>query len=587
MTRFGRDAAGRGTARLPPTLLALALAAGLSPRPGLAQAPGFDATAPLPGRPGNPGRGQVSGGDGLPALRSNRGGDAASSDSAPAGLQSGLQGAGLPSSGGLSGASLSGLDTRVRSGGAGTSGISSGAGNNRAPTGLLRLRAAPPRRDGLSTRRITREVTQVPGTALRLSPVVQPAVVGVPLPIAVPTLGLTTPGALLNNALRRPIPVDDAYAPLGLRVGSFTLLPSFTQSVGYDSNPDQTTPRAARGSVALRSEGDLAFRSDWSAHELSGELRGGYSAFPETDQASRPNGAGAVRFRLDATRDLKLDVEGRFLVETQRAGSPDLQAAVASRPIVATYGTSVGATQSFNRLQVSLRGSVDRSEFEDARLSNGQSVIQSDRNLNQYGLRLRTAYEISPVVTPFVDLLADTRIYDLRRDQSGVRRDSDGVAITAGASFALTRFLSGEVSAGVQHRTYVDPTLRAIDAPLVNAALIWSLSPLTTVRFSAVTGVTETSVPGSSGVLTDAATLEVQHDLLRTLSITLGGALLGNDYQGVRIKETGFSATARLDYRFNRWLTFRGSYIYQQIDSSSAGSSFSDSTVLLGLRVNP
>ena len=92
---------------------------------------------------------------------------------------------------------------------------------------------------------------------------------------------------------------------------------------------------------------------------------------------------------------------------------------------------------------------------------------------------------------------------------------------------------------------------------------------------------------GSSGILTQATTLEVQHDLLRNLSITLGGALLDNQYQGVRINETGFSATARLDYRFNRWLTFRGSYVYQQIDSSAAGSSFKDNTFLLGMRVNP
>jgi hypothetical protein len=339
--------------------------------------------------------------------------------------------------------------------------------------------------------------------------------------------------------------------------------------------------------VALRSEGELNFRSDWSASELAGELRAGYFNVPENDAASRPNGAGSVRLRVDANRDLRLDVEGRFLVDTQRTGSPDLQVAAASRPIVATHGTTVGATQNFNRLQVSLRGSVDRSEFEDARLSNGTVLSQADRNLNQYGLRLRTAYEISPVITPFVDVLGDTRVYDVVRDSAGLRRDSDGVTLAAGAAFTLTRFLSGEVSAGFQHRTYVDPALRDITAPILNANLIWAVSPLTTVRIGAVTGVTETSVVGSSGILTEAATLEVQHDLLRNLSITLGAAFLRNEYQGTTIRETGFSATARLDYRFNRWLTMRGTYVYQQVDSTVASGSFKDNTFLLGLRVNP
>ncbi|MGU3540556.1 outer membrane beta-barrel protein [Methylobacterium sp. A54F] len=576
-------ARGRRRGRLPiplAILLATLPGAPAALAQGAAPASRFDVTSPVTGGPDNPGPGQEADPNGLPSLRRSSATDlfapnarrpTGGEDSAPSDL------------------ARTGLSTLGRSrtlGGLSTAGARTGT-NARAPTSLIRQRAAPPRRIGSATRRVTQEVTQVPSLALRLSPIVQSPVSGVPLPAAVPILGLVTPGALLLNGLRRPIPTDDAYAPLGIKLGTLTFLPAFTQSIGYDTNPDQISGRLAKGSVALRSEGELNFRSDWSAHELAGELRGGYFNFPENDAASRPNGAGSVRLRLDANRDTRIDVEGRFLVDTQRAGSPDLQAAVATRPLIATYGTTVGATQSFNRLQVSLRGSIDRSEFEDARLTNGQVLVQSDRNLNQYGLRLRTAYEISPVITPFVDLLADTRVYDLVRDASGLRRDSDGVAVTAGAAFALTRFLTGEISAGIQHRTYVDPSLRAINAPLVNAALIWSLSPLTTVRLGAVTGVSETAVPGSSGILTEAATFEVQHDLLRNLSLTLGGALLRNDYQGASIRETGFSATGRLDYRFNRWLTMRGTYIYQQIDSTVAGASFKDNTFLLGVRVNP
>ena len=105
-----------------------------------------------------------------------------------------------------------------------------------------------------------------------------------------------------------------------------------------------------------------------------------------------------------------------------------------------------------------------------------------------------------------------------------MRRDSDGIALAVGASFGLARSLTGEISAGIQHRTYVDPSLRDINAPLVNAALVWSMSPLTTVRLTAATGVTETTIPGSSGILTDVATREVQHHLQRNLSNVLRGA---------------------------------------------------------------
>ena len=474
----------------------------------------------------------------------------------------------------------------ARSGSALVFGGTSGA-NNRAPTNLLRQRAAPPRRFGSATMRPTRAVTQVQSYDLRLTPVVRNPVVGVPLPTLLPLAGVQTSGFLLGTALRRPITIDEAYAPLGIKFGTFTILPAIQQSIGYDTNPDQITNRLARPSMALRTDGEVTFRSDWSSSELSGDLRGGYIDYPDNQAASRPNGSGVTRLRIDANRDTRIDVEGRFVLDTQRAGTPDLAAAVATRPLVASYGTTAGVTERFNRMQVSLRGLVDRSEFEDAQLASGALLRQSDRNLTQYAVQLRAGYEISPVITPFVDVLADTRVYDLRVDSTGLRRDSDGITLSGGASFALTRFVTGEVAAGLQHRAYVDPRLRDLTAPVITAGLIWTASPLTTVRFNAATGVIETSVVGSSGVLTQTATLEVQHDLLRNLSLIGGITFLSNDYDRVNITERGFAATARLDYRFNRWLAMRGSYIYQRLDSSVTGSSFSANTFLLGLRINP
>ena len=586
-----------------PALAALAgLCAGLGAGPAPAQdagdlGPGND---PISNRAAtaNGRLGLSTGADGLPTLRggtttlgtaaaagtgARRGSvfdDATQGDAAQGDSTRGL-GSGGVSSGGEG---LSRLP-RFRTGGAA---VSSSARTAQAPPNPLRQRAAPPRRFGSATRTITQTRTQTTTTDLRLTPVIQTAVSGVPLPTTIPLLGLQNPaGLLLGTALRRPLVVDDAYAPLGIRLGTFTVLPAFTQSVGFDTNPDQVTARLAKPSLALRSEGEVAFRSDWSSSAFEGEMRGGYLAFPQDDASSRPNAAGATRLRIDANRDTRLDLETRFVVDTQRVGSPELSAAATGRPIYATYGVTAGVQESFNRLQLSLRGSVDRQVFEDGTLSDGTRLIQSDRDSNQYGVRLRAAYEITPSLAPFVETLVDTRVYDRAIDQFGLRRDSDGVAFSLGTTVALARSLTGEVSGGVQHRSYVDASLKPITAPILNAALIWSASPLTTVRLNQQVGIVETSVVGSSGVITEIATLEVQHDLLRNLSITLGGAYLSNDYQDVRIREHGFSATARLDYRLNRWLTLRGSYIYQNLASTAVGASFQSNTMLLGVRVSP
>ncbi len=516
------------------------------------------------------------------------GGAAASSGIPPASDGgAGLSGAG-DASGGESGAGLP-APSRAPAGSRVSGAV--GGSSGRDLSAVLRRRAAPARRFGSPTTRITRQITQTSPTDLRLTPVIRTPVVGVPLPTPLPAVlplaGIQTPGFLFGGSLRQPLAVDPAYAPLGIKLGSFTFLPGFQQSFGYDTNPEQITRQAAKASVALRTEADLAFRSDWSSSELTGELRGSYLDFPDNDAASRPNGLGVTRLRIDANRDTRIDVEGRFLIDTQRTGSPDLNVGAATRPLVVSYGTTVGVTEVFNRLQLSLRGLLDRSQFEDARLTDGTVITQSDRNLNQYGLQLRAGYEISPSVTPFVDVLADTRVYDLRVDSTGTRRDSDGLTLAAGSTVALTRFLAGEVSAGFQHRTYNDPTLRDLTAPVLNASLLWTVSPLTAVRLNATAGIVETALAGSSGVRTQAVTLEVQHDLLRNLSLIGGITFVASDYDRVNISDRGFSGTARIDYRFNRWLTLRGTYVYQRVDSSIATSSFHANTWLLGLRVNP
>ncbi|MFH6786138.1 MULTISPECIES: outer membrane beta-barrel protein [Methylobacterium] len=438
-----------------------------------------------------------------------------------------------------------------------------------------RPRTLPQRRTRPPTTAITRQAIRQ-GTAddLRLRPTVQ-----------IPVSGLPDIAGAAPLLRRRPLDPLDPYAPLGIRVGGLTLFPALQQSVGYDSNPDRSILR--RGSMALRSQGELRVDSDWSAHSLTGDLRFGYLTYPDNRNADRPDGDGAMRLRLDVARDTKVDVEGRYAISTQRAGSPDLNAQVRDRPLVATYGGTVGVTQNFNRLQVTVAGLVDRQTFENAQLSDGTFLRQDDRNANQFGLRLRTGYEIRPGFTPFVDTLVDTRIHDFAVDQFGLRRDSDGVTVRGGSSFEFSRLLTGEVSAGYLSRHYADPRLRDITGPVVDGSVTWAATALTSVRLGAATGVIETIVPGASGILTRTLVGEVTHDLRRNLRLTLTGTLVNNDYQGTSIREQGYSAGVKLDYRLNRWLGIRASYARELLKSTAIGSSYHSDTYLVGVRVNP
>jgi hypothetical protein len=224
------------------------------------------------------------------------------------------------------------------------------------------------------------------------APVVSPRVAP---EVETPLVGLPDP-AEPTEPRRRPRPPEtDPYASLGLRAGNVLLFPSVEQSVGYDTNPNQVASRP-QGSVLHRTEGRLRVDSDFPVHALTGELRGAYSLYPDAPEADRPEADGTLTLRLDARRDLQLELGTRFAIDTQRPGSPDLDASVRNRPLTTRAGVIAGATHSFNRLSLRGRGSVDRAVFEDAQLRNGGILDQGDRDNTELEGQLRAGYDLPP-----------------------------------------------------------------------------------------------------------------------------------------------------------------------------------------------
>ena len=73
-----------------------------------------------------------------------------------------------------------------------------------------------------------------------------------------------------------------------------------------------------------------------------------------------------------------------------------------------------------------------------------------------------------------------------------------------------------------------------LEGLLDSSSLVWTATPLTTAKFFSDTTITETTLPGTSGVLTHTYTVEVDHDFRRWLT-AIGKFTWGElDYQGNR-----------------------------------------------------
>lgn len=414
-----------------------------------------------------------------------------------------------------------------------------------------------------------------------------------PFPSAATSANAQAPGAppVEIGPIRKPPPKrraheepDDPYAALGLRAGSFLLYPAVDIIAGYDSNPSRVSN--AKGASFYSVVPEIRAQSNWSRHELKGELRGSYTGYsPDTEPTlSRPSVNGRVDGRIDVLRDTRIDLDGRLLVGTDNPGSPNLQAGLAKLPIFTTFGGSVGLGQKFSRFDVSLKGDAERTAYQASKLTDGSTVSNDDRNYNQYGLRLRGGYELSPGVTPFVEASVDTRKHDVVTDSSGYQRDSKGVTGQVGSTFELTRLLTGEVAIGYTKRDYDDARLSQLSGLIGNASLVWTANTLTTVKFTAASSIGESNVPGVSGSFYRDAGVQIDHSFRRWLigSIKVGFGL--DDYVGLSREDKRYSAGAGLTYKLNRTTQIKGEFRQDWLRSNVSGNDYTASVILLGLR---
>jgi hypothetical protein len=383
---------------------------------------------------------------------------------------------------------------------------------------------------------------------------------------------------------RRPIIEEEPFQPAGFRAGAFTVRPAVEAAGGYDSNPHRVPN--GRGSWFAIGGADLAVQSEWPRHDFRADLRGTYTVFDDSS-LDRPFLDARAKGRIDVVDQTKVELDGRFLVSTDNPGSPDLPADIAKLPIFTAAGTTVGLIQGFNRFELALKANFDRFDYRQSKLRDGSTVSNDDRNYDQFGGLVRASYEIFPGVKPFAEFYADRREHDLFTDRFGQRRDSDGVAVKAGGVFDIAKTLTGEVAGGYLARSYEDPALADVRAALVEAALIWAASGLTTVTLRSATSVDESTLPGVSGVLRRDVNLQLDHAWRRWLITTLRFGYELDDYKGSPREDDRYSLTAALTYKLSRFAQIKGEFRHEWLRSSQPGNDYDASIGLLSLRWQP
>jgi hypothetical protein len=384
---------------------------------------------------------------------------------------------------------------------------------------------------------------------------------------------------------KKKIAEADPYDPLGWRSGGLVYYPAIELIGGYDSNPERTANGKGASSITVAPE--LRVRSDWGRHDFKADLRGSYNWYsPDaTPSLDRPYFNGTTEGRIDVFDGTRIDLAGRVLVSTDNPNSPNLQAGLSKLPIFTSFGATAGVGQKFNRFDVSVKGTVDRTVYQDSDLTNGTTSSNEDRNFNQYGVLLRAGYELTPGVMPYVEVGADSRVHDLAVDFSGYRRDSTGWTALLGSTFELSRLLTGDIAAGYVQRDYDDSRLVPLKGFTGKGSLTWTATPLTTVKFTAASTVGESDQAGVSGVLYRDIGVEADHAFRRWLIGSLKGGVGIDDYVGSSRTDHRYYFGGGLTYKLNRFVQVKGEARHEWLNSSESVNDYAANVFLLGLRV--
>jgi hypothetical protein len=399
---------------------------------------------------------------------------------------------------------------------------------------------------------------------------------------AAPGLSAGVPPSTSLIQRRRPVVDEDPFGPVGVRVGSWNVKPAIEVMAGHDSNPGRVP--GGRSSPVLIVAPDIEMRSDWRRHEGFAILRGTYTAYEKLPELNRPNVELRAGGRVDINSRARIDLEGRYLISTESPGSPDVPAGLSRFPKVTTIGGTATVAQSFNRLELALKGSVDRVTYEDSVFTNGAVVSNESRQYVQYATALRASYDLSPGMKPFAEIGVDTRKHDLDVDLFGFHRDSDGVIPRVGTTFEFATRLTGEASVGYLVRRYEDERLEDLRGLIADASLVWRATALTTLKLTARSTADETTVPGVSGILRRDFGAQVDHAFRLWL---IGTAKLGygtDSFEGGEREDKRYAASVGLTYKATRSVHVKGELRQEWLRSSVPGVDYTATIALAGLR---
>ena len=372
---------------------------------------------------------------------------------------------------------------------------------------------------------------------------------------------------------------DDAFIAPGIRAGTFVLRPRLEQGIGTTTN----ATAAPNGGKSTYSETRLQLdaQSDWARHAATFGADFNWRKSLSGSAIDEIEGGINGRLDLEFANELSAFAAASYRAAPESASTPGAIAASVSQPLRHTFHASTGLSRDTGLLRLGLTGALDREIFADAKLANGTSVSQRERDSTLATATLRVGYAASAALVPFVEIEAGRRIHDQKHDNAGYARSADRYGLRGGVAFDFGEKLTGEVTAGWLSERPDDDRFNAVSGLSLSGNLEWSPVRGTIVGLEAATRVEGASGPGT-GSLLYSGSLRLQRQLRANLT---GGIVAGmdwRDYSGGG-HDLVLRGEANLTWWLNRYAGVTTRARHEKQTSTLAGRDYDATSFWLGM----
>ncbi|WCT72530.1 outer membrane beta-barrel protein [Sphingomonas naphthae] len=381
-----------------------------------------------------------------------------------------------------------------------------------------------------------------------------------------------------------------AYDPLGWRVKSIFFYPSVAGSYEYDDNVRSTRTNRQSDSVFYIAP-QLRIKSDLRRHGFDVTLKYSHSYHAKLTTEDVTNYGAFGRGVFDVTRRTRIRADGSIERATEKRGA--LSSFGGTRSPV-RYNRSVGnigLEQEMGAFVFFGQIGQRQLKYKDTVDALGLPLDQKFRDFRMETAMLQARLRMRSGLSAFIRASGDKRIYDIRRGDvgfdpiTGIDRSSKGGKIEAGLAMELTNLLYGNIRAGYLKVAYDDPALRDVDGISFGADLLWNVTSLTSLRFTADRSLDETVSPLTAGNLRSEFNVGADHELLRNLILSVDGRYARITPAGptAKSRENEFEAGAK--YLLNRYLMAKLTLNHSRRSSDNPAIGFKANSVMLTLTV--